>query len=552
MRLPRVLSGAVTCSLAVPCGCGGDGGSAAEDGDADASDASGTETGVSGTETASGDGDADGDGAKFDVGDDGTGTSDTDGMPSCKVIDDMDAIPECDMKAPPDSFEPQVQWSWPGQDGYTSSFVTPLVANFTDDDDNGEIDLCDVPDVLVTAFGAGGRMFVLDGATGTVHFAIEDPVSRWTTPAIGDIDGDGQVEIVAAQGDGPGQDSPIVAFEHDGTPKWTSSGAWDGPSTMNGSLSIADLDNDGQPEIVAGNLILDHDGATEIEFDHYPNPTLGWRPSAATAHDLDGDEDLEVVLGVTAYHHDGSIYYQHIDDFEYSGFPQVGDLDDDGQPEILLTTKNGISMLEHDGSIKLKDVRPTGDDTSHLNWSRPAAIHDFDGDGAADFALSSGSKYSVYRGDASIVWTMPVSDLSGIASGTAFDFLGDGVAEAEYLDEQKLFIFDGATGDVVLMSDRGSPTIVEYPTVVDVDDDGSAEILVVSTQGAPTLQVIKDVDDRWIQARRIWNQHTYHVTNVREDGTIPQFEPPHWELLNTFRTNAQIENGGTCSPMPEG
>ena len=48
--------------------------------------------------------------------------------------------------------------------------------------------------------------------------------------------------------------------------------------------------------------------------------------------------------------------------------------------------------------------------------------------------------------------------------------------------------------------------------------------------------MIRDVEDRWIQARRIWNQHTYHVTNVREDGTIPQHEPPHWEALNTFRT----------------
>lgn len=66
------------------------------------------------------------------------------------------------------------------------------------------------------------------------------------------------------------------------------------------------------------------------------------------------------------------------------------------------------------------------------------------------------------------------------------------------------------------------------------------------------MQVIRDVEDRWIQARRIWNQHTYHVTNVREDGTIPQNEPPSWELLNTYRTNAQIENDGVCIPDPQG
>ncbi|MCA9705392.1 MAG: hemolysin, partial [Myxococcales bacterium] len=103
-----------------------------------------------------------------------------------------------------------------------------------------------------------------------------------------------------------------------------------------------------------------------------------------------------------------------------------------------------------------------------------------------------------------------------------------------------------------------SGTIIEYPVVADVDNDGSAEIVVVSNasfvgmQTAPLVQVIRDIDDRWIQARRIWNQHTYHVTNVREDGTIPQNEPPSWELLNTYRTNAQIENGGVCIPDPEG
>ena len=90
--------------------------------------------------------------------------------------------------------------------------------------------------------------------------------------------------------------------------------------------------------------------------------------------------------------------------------------------------------------------------------------------------------------------------------------------------------------------------------VADVDNDGSAEIVVVSSndwdgnQTAPSVQVIRDAQDRWIQARRIWNQHTYHVTNVREDGTIPAVEPKSWLLLNTYRTNAQIENGSVCQP----
>src|SRR5690606_38233690 len=230
---------------------------------------------------------------------------------------------------------------------------------------------------------------------------------------------------------------------------------------------------------------------------------------------------------------------------------------DDPQPEVLLQNENGISMLEHDGSIKFMNQRPTGDPASVNSWMRPSTVHDFDGDNVSEFAVSSSSHYVVYERDATIAWSASVLDSTGIAAATAFDFLGDGVAEAMYADETQFFIYDG-TGTPLLTVPRSSGTIIEYPVVADIDNDGSAEILVVSNesfvgnQTAPLIQAIRDVQDRWIQPRRIWNQHTYHVTNVREDGTIPQFEPPSWASLNTYRTNAQIENGGVCKPTPRG
>lgn len=54
----------------------------------------------------------------------------------------------------------------------------------------------------------------------------------------------------------------------------------------------------------------------------------------------------------------------------------------------------------------------------------------------------------------------------------------------------------------------------------------------VSTSGQPALQALRDAEDRWIQARRIWNQHADYVTNVREDSTIPQQPVNNWESLN--------------------
>jgi hypothetical protein len=183
---------------------------------------------------------------------------------------------------------------------------------------------------------------------------------------------------------------------------------------------------------------------------------------------------------------------------------------------------------------------------------KAAAIHDFDGDGHADLATSSCEHYGIFTVGATGLtqkWAAPVNDNSGIASSTGFDFLGRGIADAVYGDQVSLLVYDGKTGANELTQARSSGTIIEFPIVADVDNDSSADILVVSNGGGyPALQVFEDQEKRWIPTRRIWNQHAYHVTNVREDGTIPQHMQNSWQQLNTFRTNAEIENGGTCAP----
>jgi hypothetical protein len=360
-------------------------------------------------------------------------------------------------------------------------------------------------------------------------------------PALADIDDDGMPEIVAAVGPGFGGPSRAIAFEHDGTVKWM--GAGQISHGQGGAITLADLDNDGDVEIVMDRLIIDHLGNTVVtlsEGQFADNFTT-------VAADLDGDGDLEVVIGPNAYHHDGAVYFKNPG--LQPGFAQVADLDGDALPEILINSYTGLTMLEHDGTIKFQDQSPGGG----TSWFRPGTVHDFDGDMISEVATSASNIYVMFEGDLTVNWTTPVQDGSGWAGGTAFDFDGNGIAEAMYADETNLFVFDGA-GQPLLSVPRSARTLAEYPVVADVDNDGSAEIVVVSDAGfnnnqtAPTVQVIRDIEDRWIQPRRIWNQHTYHVTNVREDGKIPQFEQPWWQSLNTFRTNSQIEGGMICVP----
>jgi outer membrane protein assembly factor BamB len=472
-------------------------------------------------------------GPKLDVGPEETDTGPGD---ICKPSDGMDAPGACEAQAPPASFEPAIQWIWEGEGTPLQSIATPLVANLTDDNGDEEIDLCDIPDVVIVAsetYVGPAKMYLLDGETGSLHFEFAEAVASTVTPALGDFDGDDLPELVTRDPNGQ-----MIAFEHDGTLIWKGEYAYTDPA-------LGDMNNDGDPEIVVRNQIFDADGNLLATSDD-------WGAVNVVLADLDGDDDLEAILGRSAFHHDGTALYENPQ--LSHGFPHVADLDEDDDPEVLVTNPDGITMLEHDGTIKFQDVRPTGAAASGNNWVRPYAIHDFDGDELADLAGSADDDYAVYERDATLVWTAPVQDQTGVATGTAFDFLGDGIAEAMYADEHDLFIYDGGDGTVLLNAPRSSGTVNEYPVVADIDNDGSAEIVVVSNEGwfgnqtSPAVQVIRDAEDRWIQARRIWNQHSYHVTNVREDGKIPQFEAKHWTLLNTFRTQAQIEGGAVCDP----
>jgi hypothetical protein len=471
-----------------------------------------------------------GEGAVFDVGAvDTTGTDDTGPLkPMCEVGDDIDAGQPCVDVAPPDSFEPDVQWAWMGNGGETEVLGTPAVANLTDDNADGAIDLCDIPDVVVIAYGGAfgdGHIYVLDGETGSEHFRIETGVQSIMYPALGDLDGDGVPEIVAAT------QTSLIAFHADGSHYWTSPAV---VATSSNAPTLADVDADGDVEIIFAGALFDDQGA------------LLWQGQTSylnTAADLDDDGDLEVITGGRAYHHDGSMIWAIGDTLAH---PHVADLDVDGSPDVMFVGNAGITIVEADGTPVVTNQ------VSNLAQWRPAAIHDMDGDQMPEIAVGSSNVYSVLETNLVANWSAIVSDNSGYAAGTAFDFLGDGEAEAMYADETTLFIYDEG-GQPLLTTPRSSWTQWENPVVVDVDNDGSAEIVVVSNGGvSPPVQVIRDVEDRWIPARRIWNQHSYHVTNVREDGTIPQVQPKNWETLNTFRTQAQIGAGGVCVPEPRG
>jgi len=481
---------------------------------------------------------------------------------SCTVNEQTgDALPACIAYAPPDSFSPVVKWTWTAPfTGYgAGSIILPLVGNFTDDNGDGKIDLCDTPDVLVVATvtnnPATAIMVLLAGDTGKEELTFPGQVSNRVTPAIGDIDGDGLLEVVTADLEGH-----LVAYENDGTLKWTSEvQPWLLTAAGCTAISLYDLDGDGKVEILAGFNVFDAHGTKLWGVDY----DATWPPSedvydcpTPTAADLDGDGKLEVLFGHEAYHADGTLYWSTEGPPGHAAF---ANLDDDPEPEIVFTNANGITIIEHDGTIKFGPVRPTNPQPGARSWGKPVTIHDFNGDGKAEVGAASDSDFAVYRigaHTATPLWVNAVSDQSGLSMGTAFDFLGDGAADAIYEDETKIYVFNGKNGHVEFDHPRPSGTLIEYPVVADVDNDGSADILIVANnypEGtmSPSVIMLSDAKGRWVPTRRIWNQHAYHVTNVREDGTIPAKPDASWKKLNTFRANAQVDMFGDCIPVPK-
>ena len=264
----------------------------------------------------------------------------------CHVQDNNNGLPNCTQKAPPDSLQPDIQWTWTGTNGEVNSIVSPLVANLTDDNGDGAIDLCDIPEVVVVAstrIGIRGHIYVLDGTTGHQEMMIPTLVNSLVMPAISDIDHDSVPDIVALAPDGR-----LIAFDHTGAVMWGPAGAWAGA----GAIALADLDHDGNVEIIAGNGVFDDHG------------NMRWRVTRAqatheapTAANLDGDRvhgSRVWQLRISPRRH------AVLADDARTWLSANREPDRWSEPEILLTNVNGLSLIAHDGHVIYRDMRPTG------------------------------------------------------------------------------------------------------------------------------------------------------------------------------------------------
>jgi len=460
---------------------------------------------------------------------------------ACELIEPLlyDPVPtdSCVQEPEIGLFNPVVEWQWSDNPESSSHFrieVAPIVINLTDDNGDGLVDEADIPDVVFTSFSGNeykgtGYVMALSGDTGSVLFAEGNPGGyrplSLSGIAAGDIDADGSPDLFVPTKDG------LMRLDQTGAFVWHV----DLPTVAGGGsiVSIADLDADGMAELLMHGAAVDHEG--HILWEAEDNSSSRYLGSFAV--DLDSDGKQEVIAGGTVFNYDGTIRWS---DSSIKGIPAVGDLDLDGVPEIVAVTRPDLTVMDIDGNVLWTY------EFSENGGGAPT-IADFDGDGLAEIGVASKQRYYVFESDGTVLWTHETQETSsGMTGSSVFDFEGDGAAEVVYADERTLWVFDGQTGQVELeWTGHSSGTRYEYPTVVDIDRDGSAEILVGHGRGSDVgLTVLGSESGEWAPARGIWNQFAYSITNVNDDGSIPRMPWPNWLEWNNFRAgNSESKTG---------
>ncbi len=392
--------------------------------------------------------------------------------------------------------------------------------------------------------------------------------------AAGDIDGDGYAEFV-----GMGVYSGTIAVNHDGSLLWHSpyptvtdrGERW--ARTIGTTISLADLEGDGTVEVISGRNVLEGiDGTRRFTGDSSittrgTNEFLG--PINCVA-DLDGDGTQEIVAGRTAFRSDGTVMWNQTGMGD--GLCAVADvLTTNPGPEVMLAARGYLYILSGaDGAILWTRIIEGRSSISGGVGGAPT-VADFDGDGRPEIGIAHGGRYGVYDPSCTgtgtpsgcaargLLWSTPTGDESSSGTGSSvFDFNGDGRAEVVYNDQYFFRVYDGTNGRAIFEHANSSRTRTENPVVADVDNDGDAEIVFSSNAEAgfirdfwtdPGVEIWGDARGRWVGARRIWNQHTYHITNVEEDGTIASPEAQSWTVLNAYRQN--LREGADVLVVPD-
>lgn len=282
---------------------------------------------------------------------------------------------------------------------------------------------------------------------------------------------------------------------------------------------VADLDGDGQVEIISGGDVWKLVGglwtlAWQAQFDSVtPGLQKGFEPTSVAVADLDGDGKAEVIIHVL------------------------------GGNDGIHNNAGGLYIFNHDGSLRRKIPIST-------YYTGFLSVADVDGDGAPEILIAGDSFVYAYRQDGSLLWAKQLPDISsdvvpaippvGATTHTTdspiyvYDLDLDGVPEVIVQGTRRLFILNGRTGAELWSIDTESDGYYRHgnPILVDADGDGHVDILVhlsdrwnCSYGGGPvsclgSAMRISGADHNWAPGPQVQNQVNFRPNAISDAGAI--------------------------------
>ncbi|ODS14043.1 choice-of-anchor A family protein [Pseudoalteromonas tetraodonis] len=440
------------------------------------------------------------------------------------------------------------KWNWTASEyepTYVDVISTPLAAQLNDDNGDGLINELDVVDIIAVTFDSvqfkkrgivralsgvdGSELWLTKAQDGSVSYNHVN-THQYYSIAVADLDNDGLVDIFAYDS----VNKTLNIYSNEGLLKKSIPQQVEG--LLYGSTNITDLDADGYPEILFGKVIWDlyDDSVTALQT---PSSHSFLRVVESTVVDVDLDGVQEILANGILYNQYGEVIWSKgVDDGETFALPV--NFDNDAYPEIVQTDLDGtITLYDHEGN-QLWSVKAASEGAG------VSSLADINGDGIPEIINAGLNEVRVINSNGVVLSTTPINDMSSMRVGTvAYDFNNDGKSEVIYQDEDKLEVFDFNENRVVYSKVQSSGTLWEYPIVVDLDGDGSGEIISVSNRlllgdKQPTngVHVKTSGSCKWASATRIWNQHSYSGANINQNGSLPLQQENSWEKSNTFRS----------------
>ena len=242
--------------------------------------------------------------------------------------------------------------------------------------------------------------------------------------------------------------------------------------------AIGDIDLDGQQEVIIGDSVFEPDGTLAWRRLGLQGQYGHW--GAILEADEDSQAEIAMIAGgkLEIFEHDGTVKVSVDSGNDHPGAPCVADFDGDGEAEIAWASNNRLVLHDLDGSeVWARDV------TDATGLLATCSGFDFDGDGAMELLYNDNlamyildgrtgaTRYFNREHASTTIWEYP----------TIADLDADGAAEV-LVASNTLNGFAGWTGITVLehVHDQWMPANPSWPThdynVTNVLDDGTVPV----------------------------------------------------------------------------